>query len=58
MESKRISVINGCEKGGSIKTIKKAVPADMLQKLKKDYHLFLDNLNGDLFCYNKDKEMW
>ena len=30
MESQHISVINGCEKGGSIKKIKTSVPPDTL----------------------------
>ena len=55
MESRHISVINGCEKGGSLKKIKQAVSPDMLNHLKPNYHMFLDSLTGDLFSYDKDK---
>jgi transposase len=44
-------VINGCERGGSTTEIRKAVKADMLEHLQKDYHVFLDNLTGDIFGY-------
>ena len=30
----------------------------MLDFLHKDYHVFLDNLTGDIFGYNKDKMQW
>ena len=58
MESKNISVINGCEKGGSIQHIKKAVAPDMLEKLAKGYHCYMDNLSGDIFSYNSCKQEW
>ena len=58
MESKSISVINGCEKGGSVSQIKKAVTPEKLERLAKGYHMFMDNLSGDLFTYDKEKLEW
>lgn len=58
MESKEISVINGCEKGGSVSNIKKAVSPEMLDKLVEGYHVFLDCLSGDIFTYCKEKMEW
>jgi len=58
MEGQKISVINGCEKGGSIKKIKQAVKPDMLPRLQSDFHMFLDNLTGDLFNYNDNSQAW
>ena len=52
MESKLISVINGFEKGGSSTKIKQSVHPTLLHKLIKDYHMYLDNLSGDIFSYN------
>lgn len=52
MESKDLSVINGCEKGGSVSNIKQAVKPNMLDKLVKGYHGFLDSLSGDVFTYD------
>jgi hypothetical protein len=57
MESKSISVINGCEKGGSISQIKKVSP-EVLRKLSKGYHVYQDNLSGDIFTYDKEKIEW
>ena len=54
-ETKRISVINGIEKGGQLDKIKKAVPPEMLPKLRQGYHMFLDNMSGDIFSYDKEK---
>lgn len=56
--SKKISVINGCERGSSTTEIKKAVKPDMLDHLTKGFHVFLDNLTGDMFEYNKDMMEW
>ena len=58
MESQRISVINGCEKGGKTGDIYTAVAPDMLNSLKPDYHMFLDNLTGDVYRYHSDKQEW
>lgn len=52
MESKWISVINGKEKGGTVGKIRQAVEPDFLPFLKSGFHLFLDNLTGDLYDYN------
>jgi hypothetical protein len=52
MESKELSVINGCEKGGSVSHIKTAVQPNMLGQLVEGYHVFLDNLSGDAFTYD------
>ena len=52
MLSKNISVINGMEKGGSIQHIKKFVKPEVLEKLSKGYHCYMDNLSGDLYSYN------
>ena len=58
METKHISVINGREKGGSTSKIKEAVQPNMLDKLVKGFHMFLDNLSGDIFTYDKEKQEW
>ena len=55
MESQKISIINGCEKGGSTKQIYTAVAPEMLEKLEPDYHMFLDNLTGDVYNYHHEK---
>ena len=55
MESKEVSVINGCEKGGSVSKIKSAVSPELLDKLVEGYHVFLDSLSGDLYTYDKAK---
>lgn len=52
MESKLISVINGYEKGGSQTKIKQTVHPNLLHRLQKNYHVYLDNLSGDIFSYN------
>jgi hypothetical protein len=54
MESRELSVINGMEKGGCIANIKTAVNPNMLNKLVKGYHGFLDNLSGDVLTYDSD----
>jgi len=58
MESKYISVINGKEKGGSVAKIKQAVGVEMLEKLISGFHVFLDNLSGDLYAYDAEKQSW
>lgn len=58
MESKTLSIINGLEKGGSMKNIKSFVKPDVLDKLTQNYHCYMDNLSGDVFSYNKDKCEW
>ena len=58
MESLPISVINGNEKGGSSTKIKQTVHPNLLHKLQKNYHAFLDNLTGDIFSYNQDTQAW
>lgn len=58
MESKHISVINGCEKGGSLARIKEAVKTDMLDSLTKGFHVFMDQLSGDLLTYDNEKLEW
>ena len=57
-ETKKISVINGVEKGTPLSKIKTAVKPDMLPRLKKGYHVFLDNLSGDFYSYDHDKLEW
>ena len=51
-ESRHLSIINGSENGGSVTDIRKAVPPHLLSKLNKNYHVFLDNLSGDIFGYD------
>ena len=58
MEGKKLSVINGREMGGSLETIKGAVEPSLLEKLKKGYHVFLDNLSGDVFTYQEKSQSW
>ena len=58
MESRKVSIINGQELGGSITKIKEAVEPAMLTKLVKGFHLFLDNLSGDVFTYDQHKKAW
>ena len=58
MESKEISVINGCEKGGSVSNIKNAVHPSILNQLTENYHVFLDSLSGDVFTYAKESQEW
>ena len=57
-QSKRMSVINGREKGGALYKITKAVEPRMLHRLQKGYHVFLDNLTGDYYGYNDDVYEW
>jgi hypothetical protein len=58
MESKNVSVINGLEKGGSMKNIKKFIKPEMLEVLTQGYHCYMDSLTGDMFSYNKEKCEW
>jgi hypothetical protein len=53
-ETKKISVINGVERGTPLSKIKTAVKPDILPRLKKGYHVFLDNLSGDFYSYDHD----
>ena len=34
------------------------MPPHILNKLKKNFHVFLDNLSGDIFGYNAKKMQW
>lgn len=58
MESKPISVINGCERGGSIKDIVTSVQPSLLKNLVPNYHVFLDNNSGDIYSYNENSLEW
>ena len=58
MESKHISVINGCEKGGSLARIKQAVKPEMLEQLNKGFHMYMDQLSGDVLTYDHEQEEW
>jgi len=58
LESKYISVINGKEKGSSVSKIKQAVSIDLLERLHPGFHVFLDNLSGDIYEYSKEKMQW
>ena len=58
MESTLLSVINGNEKGGPIKNIKESVKPEILDKLVKNFHVFLDNTSGDIFNYEKEEMEW
>jgi len=34
------------------------VTPQMLEKLSKGFHCYMDSLSGDVFSYNKDKIEW
>jgi hypothetical protein len=52
MESRGISIINGLEKGGSIQNIRNFVAPEVLPKIQRGYHCYMDNLSGDIYSYN------
>ena len=48
---KRIKVINGNERGSALSNLQN-IPSSKLVKMNSDYHMFLEDLTGDFYCYN------
>ena len=55
-----LQVINGREKGGSLGTIESVLGGDVdkLDKLDPSQHVFLDDLSGDYYTYDKSSSQW
>ena len=55
-----LQVINGNEKGGSLRKIESVLGGDVdkLKKLDPRHHVFLDDLSGDFYTYDKSSSQW
>ena len=51
---KQIKVVNGNERGSALSNLQN-IPGEKLDKLIDNYHMFLEDLTGDFYGFNKDK---